>query len=139
MKTIYNFKNYSVTAKLKAKGVQFPFDTEGSYNHNKFLISVKNNATGDRTSFYFFGSVNDYNNGKVELNEEDLKHAFYCLISDSLSAVNDFEDFCSEFGYNTDSRTAERIYKGCKKQYNKAIKLVDNESDLYDLANELND
>jgi hypothetical protein len=139
MKTIYNFKNYSVTAKLKAEGVKFPFDTKGSYNHNKFSVRVKNTYTGDRTSFDFFGSENDYNNGKVELYEEDLKHAFYCLISDSLSAVNDFEEFCSEFGYDVDSRTAERIYKGCKKQYSKAIKLVDSESDLYDLANELND
>ena len=139
MKTIYNFKKYSVTAKLKAEGVQFPFDTKGSYRHNKFSVSVKNTSTGKRISFDFYGSENDYINGIVELSEGDLKQAFYCLISDSLSAVNDFEEFCSEFGYDEDSRTAERVYKGCQKQYDKAMRLVEAESELYDLINELND
>lgn len=30
-----------------------------------------------------------------------------------------FEDFCSEFGYDTDSRKAERVYFACQKQYKK--------------------
>lgn len=28
-----------------------------------------------------------------------------------------FEDFCDEFGYNTDSRTAERVYKAVCKEW----------------------
>ena len=30
-----------------------------------------------------------------------------------------FENFCSEFGYNTDSRTAERTYKAVLKEWRK--------------------
>lgn len=28
-----------------------------------------------------------------------------------------FEDFCSEFGYDTDSRRAEKTYQGCVEEY----------------------
>lgn len=28
-----------------------------------------------------------------------------------------FEEFCSEFGYDTDSRKAEKTYKACVKEY----------------------
>lgn len=28
-----------------------------------------------------------------------------------------FENFCAEYGYNDDSRTAERTYKACCKEY----------------------
>lgn len=31
--------------------------------------------------------------------------------------VGSFEDFCGEFGYDTDSRTAERIYGAVCKEY----------------------
>lgn len=137
MKTTFN--QYTITAKLKAQGVQFPFEANGSYTHNKFSISVKNTSTGQRVSFDYYGSEHDYTHNIKEMNEGDLKQAFYCLISDSVSSIDGFENFCSEFGYDSDSRTAERIFKACEKQYNKAIKLVDNETDLYDLANELND
>lgn len=39
----------------------------------------------------------------------------YCLISDTTSVDNarSFEDWCAEFGYDTDSRKAEKIYKQC--------------------------
>ena len=45
-----------------------------------------------------------------------------CLASDAASYDNarSFEDWASEFGYDEDSRKAERIFKACGKQ---AIKL----------------
>jgi hypothetical protein len=38
-----------------------------------------------------------------------------------------FEDFCSELGYDTDSRNAERIYNACKDQYLHLISLYNEE------------
>ena len=43
-----------------------------------------------------------------------------------------FEDFCSEFGYDTDSRRAERIYKGCVKEYNAVVRLFGDSGECYD-------
>jgi hypothetical protein len=34
-----------------------------------------------------------------------------------------FEDFCSDYGYNEDSRTAERIYFAVQKEYNQLARL----------------
>ncbi len=39
-----------------------------------------------------------------------------CLVSDASSGEHDsFEDFCSNFGYDTDSRSAESTWKECKR------------------------
>ena len=41
-----------------------------------------------------------------------------CLASDAASYENakDFEDFAAEFGYDSDSRSAERIYRAIRRQ-----------------------
>src|SRR5687768_444956 len=39
-----------------------------------------------------------------------------CLASDSSGIESSFEDWCSELGYDPDSRKAERIYNVCRKQ-----------------------
>lgn len=36
-----------------------------------------------------------------------------------------FENFCSEFGYDTDSRTAKRTYKAVVKEYAGVMRLFD--------------
>lgn len=40
-----------------------------------------------------------------------------------------FEDFCSEYGYDSDSRTAEKTYKAVKKEWQGISKLF-NEAEL---------
>ena len=42
-----------------------------------------------------------------------------------------FEDFCSEFGYDTDSRSAKKTYKAVVKEWNGIVSLFDdNELEL---------
>lgn len=41
--------------------------------------------------------------------------------------VGTFEDFCSEFGYDEDSRTAEKTYKAVLKEYNSLCTLFSDE------------
>ncbi len=36
-----------------------------------------------------------------------------CLASDASGAEQSFEDWCSDYGYDTDSRKAEKTYKAC--------------------------
>jgi len=55
-------------------------------------------------SFNFGQSINN-SNGKTHPSEYDV---LACLTK---YEVGTFENFCSEFGYDEDSRTAERIYK----------------------------
>lgn len=41
--------------------------------------------------------------------------------------VGTFEDFCSEFGYDTDSRNVKKTYKAVVKEYNNVCKLWSDE------------
>ena len=79
--------------------------------HNR--VKVINLKTRKRTTFDFWGSV-------MEPNQESFDgviSAITCYATDGLSfqSSRSFEDFCSEFGYDTDSRKAEKAYKGCEK------------------------
>ena len=47
-----------------------------------------------------------------------------CLKSDFFLAGYDFEDWCSDLGYETDSRRAEKIYKACDRQSRKLEKFL---------------
>ena len=47
-----------------------------------------------------------------------------------------FEDFCSEFGYDTDSRQAEKTYKAVKREWEKVARVFGSEGEcLEDLCN----
>lgn len=61
--------------------------------------------------------------------------AFNCFVSDALSGSETFEDFCDNFGYDNDSRKAEKIYFACQDQLKKLRQVYYH--DIYDLANSL--
>jgi hypothetical protein len=48
-------------------------------------------------------------------NEPTAADVLACLASDARSAEGSFEDFCSDLGYDVDSRKAEQTYKACAK------------------------
>ena len=58
---------------------------------------------------YFF----DYWMGQAHTDEPTVDGVLDCLLSDAQGGEQSFEDFCSEFGYDTDSRKAENIWKAC--------------------------
>lgn len=45
--------------------------------------------------------------------EPNVDEVLDCLASDSTAMDMSFEDFCSEFGYDMDSRKAEATFKAC--------------------------
>jgi hypothetical protein len=50
----------------------------------------------------------------TEIKEPDLYSVLSCL---QKYEVGTFEDFCSDFGYDNDSRTAEKTYKAVVKEF----------------------
>ncbi|MEK7499295.1 MAG: hypothetical protein AAB649_01675 [Patescibacteria group bacterium] len=56
-----------------------------------------------------------------------------CLLSDTSGYdFNDsFEDWCSEYGYDTDSRRAKDIYEKCRKISVKLHRLLDDDFDEF--------
>jgi hypothetical protein len=123
------FKQFEIKASYKGtKKAEWSSD-----NFNNHMITVTNTETGEKARFEFWASI-----ANPELNKEyDILNAFYCFVSDAVSGSESFENFCSEFGYDTDSRTAEKIYKKCQKQLEKLNKIYD--GDIYELVNELSE
>ena len=98
-------------------------------NYHNNLVKVTHNKKS--FSFDFWGSIM---NPEISNDQENV-FAFYCALSDGISAKDSFENFCGEFGYDEDSRTAERIYKACEKTLKKVERVFS--CDLYDLINEI--
>lgn len=55
----------------------------------------------------------------------DLDDVLYSLIMDSYATEETFEDWCSEYGYDADSRKAERMYNDCKENTKKLKTFID--------------
>jgi hypothetical protein len=114
----------------------FP-NSDDDMNHNQFRVTVQKDKA--RRTFTYYGSQHDYELGKQELSKQDIKDCLYSFFSDALSGMQPFEDFCSEFGYDTDSRKAYKIWKLCQKSLAKTQALGLYENDLVNLVNKLND
>lgn len=47
-----------------------------------------------------------------------------CIISDARAGEQEFEEFCSEFGYDSDSRKAEKTWRACASMAPKVRSLL---------------
>lgn len=106
------YKNFKINAKFQGVEVNKTFGTEPN---TKYFVYVTNTETGAKTRFTFWDSVANTEKGIKALDDYSTLNAFYYFVSDSLSGCNTFSDFCGEFGYNEDSRSAYRIYNACKR------------------------
>jgi hypothetical protein len=71
-----------------------------------------------------------FSQGSAHTSEPKLADVLDCLASDSSSVDNagSFEEWCAEYGYDTDSRRAEKTYKACVSQRNKLHRLLGSEA-----------
>lgn len=124
------FKNFRINAVYTgSKAADWDDKMPENWNHHR--VTVTNAENGARTSFDFWASI-----AHPELDKEyDVLNAFYCFISDAISGDMDFSEFCSEFGYDEDSRKAEKTWKSCKRSAEKMARIYG--GDIYDLSNEL--
>ena len=133
-------KTLELTSKRSKCGVPFPnADAKQGTLHNQFTITVIREDNRVKKSFQFFDCMANYQKGIVDLSEQGLKLAFRSFVDDASYATMDFKHFCSELGYEEDSRRAEKIHKLCKKTLAKAESLGFPESEIYDIINELSE
>lgn len=127
------FRNFSISATyLGNKAAGWGGDMPENYNNHRVI--VRNSRNGKRIQFEFWASLAD-----PELRKpSDLRNAFECFLSDAIAGKQSFEDFCGDFGYDVDSRKAEKTWKACQRAAEKADRLL-GDADLYDLANALRD
>lgn len=68
-----------------------------------------------KIKFRYGDSVNNTHDGKTTL---DL-YSVLCVVGSEYFCPETFEDFCSEFGYSEDSRSAEKLFLRLKKMSEK--------------------
>jgi hypothetical protein len=115
----------------------FPGDNKDINYHGHFKINLSTESGDDL--FDYYGSSHDAGNQKTVLTDGDLLDALECIISDALSGVYTFDEFCSEFGYDEDSRRAEKIHKACIDTYARVSALGISEDEMYVIINDINE
>ena len=93
------------------------------------------NANGYRVTLLFQGRRYsfDFWQGVGISDDPTVEGCLDCLLSDATAGEMSFDEFCAEFGYSTDSRRAERIWKQCVKARKRLQRLLgcDFESFVY--------
>jgi len=69
-------------------------------------------------------NVADFNR-RTTFDPPTLEEVIYCLFSDAQCVMNgeSFEDFAAEFGYDEDSRKAEKVYHECVKTWQALLRM----------------
>lgn len=103
---------YGVTFKAVFKGDKCPLWCDGNCNHGDRYVVTFRRKDSKSLSMSFWNSMNDSENGKAP------------SVYDVLAAMEkydpeDFEDWCSNLGYESNSRKAEKTYKLVVKEYEK--------------------
>src|SRR5688572_20209656 len=83
-----------------------PWDDEKHVHGYKYRITISRKGEPGRLAFDFWNSLNAKQKGE----EPTAYDALSCVSSDAYTP-EDFADFCSEYGYDEDSRKAYNIFK----------------------------
>ena len=67
----------------------------------------------------------------LAIKEPTAADVLYSLCSDARAGEVSFSEFCSEFGYDEDSRKAESIWRACKRSVGKARRFLKDDFDLF--------
>jgi hypothetical protein len=81
---------------------------EGEEHGNQYKITLSGEGRNPVT-FDFWGSINDRKKG-----EDPTEYDILACVSGDINCPDTFEDFCSEYGYDEDSRKAYATWDRCR-------------------------
>lgn len=109
---ILKWAGYKVRVRKEA-GFKCGWDERYPYDHFRYRVTISKG--GNSTWFYFWGSAAEYWEG----GESSPGSMIGTWITDRQYGELDFEEFCSDLGYDTDSISAMRTWKACVRVMNK--------------------
>ena len=121
-------RKHEITFSFKLANTKKPSWKDDSRPVNHFIVTFKRGK--NKCSFDYFDSIHNYQKGITEIR---AYNALTCCSSE-INCPDTFEDFCSEFGYDEDSRSAEKTFRALKKMSDKLQKFFDSEEIREDLA-----
>lgn len=102
-------------------------DGDNTEHGNHYRVTLS--KTGKRITFDFWGSIAD---ARAGLRTERPYSVLACLSSDA-TCPETFDDFCGDYGYDTDSRKAYRDFKRCAA-FGKRLRAFFTEAEIEALA-----
>ena len=114
MQTIVEFATKNKISIRSEWAERNPNMDESNMDHWRFTLQTRSK----RMSGYF--SKGYGHSGK----KPNVYEVLSCLASDSAGTSQSFDDWASELGYDTDSRSAEKAYKACRKISEKLIRFL---------------
>ena len=110
-------------------------------DESRQVYKVYVSFNGKKTMFTYGDSIANWIHGKnpdnnLEQYKEYKNDILDCITSDYYSECENFDDFCSEFGYDSDSRKAYKTYKAVQRQSEKLHKVF-SDADIDQLRSEL--
>lgn len=108
-----NEKKFKVLSEYR--GVESPLWDQG--NHPAFDILISMDGS-DFAKFEYYGSIQDFNNGKDELDRWEHCSVAQMIMSDASTGFEDFEDMLSNLGCE-DNKESRAIYRSCVETYDK--------------------
>jgi len=92
----------------------------------KYWVTLENRTTGAKYGFEFWNSIS----AKLKNERPNAYDVLACL--DTYADGESFNDFCSDYGYETDSIKAKKTYNAVMKQI-EGLKKVFNKEQLEEL------
>lgn len=81
-------------------------------SHYLFRIFASNANDGIK-----FDITGNFSQGPAIKRKPKIEDILNALVCDTLNIDMSFEEWCSDYGYDTDSRKAYRIYESCRNEY----------------------
>jgi hypothetical protein len=118
-----------ITAAVEQADDNPNMEQDSKYPMDHWRVAMRHK--GRRFTVYF--SMGLGHHGK----EPEVAEVLDCLISDATGVDNarGFEDWCGDYGYDTDSRKAHRTYTVCARQGERLRKFLG--ADLYQQLNDV--
>lgn len=129
LKNDYYFKNdtnkrdiYLVTITRGRRSFSFNFGQsviDSQYYQDKIPERTYSLCGKSRTGNYSINDLNKYQSGgqQLTLKKGKTPTEYAILACFTKSDPGSLEDFCSDFGYNADSKTADEIYEAVKQEW----------------------
>jgi len=86
------------------------WDEDQGHDRLRYRVTIQRKDTHKSLSFIFWDSI-----ANAEKGERPTPYDVLTCVSSDSNVYDSFEDFCGEFGYDTDSRKAEGTWKKVKK------------------------
>jgi hypothetical protein len=100
----------------------------GNWEYDAWIVSIYPVSTPDTNGQSFEYSTGLGHRNKNKAVKPKLADVLYSLTFDAYASQTSFDDWCSEFGYDTDSRKALDMYLQCQESDAKLRKVLSHEN-----------